>query len=194
MFPMDPAVEASLVAGLCAGDTAAFDAIYDAMHPRLLAFLVRMARNRAVAEDLLEETWLRFVSSAATLHPETRFVPWLFTVARNLYLSHCRSRLREHAYTSGISFLWPENPPRSPLDLALVSEFNQRLDAAIAELPPLYREAVLLVGADELRPIDAAAVCGVTPEAFRQRLSRARALLSRRLERSASSQASEVSR
>ena len=53
--------------------------------------------------------------------------------------------------------------------------------AALAEVPPLYREVLLLIGFEGLRPADAAAVCGVTPQALRQRLSRARALLSERL-------------
>jgi len=46
-----------------------------------------MARDRSVAEDLLEETWLRLVLSAEGLRADTRLGPWLFTVARNLYVS-----------------------------------------------------------------------------------------------------------
>ena len=46
----------------------------------------------------------------------------------------------------------------------------------------MYREALLLVGFDDLRPAEAALVCGITPEAMRQRISRARAMLAHRLE------------
>ena len=63
----------------------------------------------------------------------------------------------------------------------VLTEFQDRLEAALAEVPPTYREVLLLVGFEGLRPADAAAVCGITPEALRQRLSRARALLSQRL-------------
>ena len=62
-----------------------------------------------------------------------------------------------------------------------MSEFEQRLEAALAELSPMYREVLLLVGFEGLRPVEAAAVCGITPEALRQRLSRGRTLLSQRL-------------
>ena len=51
----------------------------------------------------------------------------------------------------------------------------------MAELPAIYREALLLVGEEGLGASDAAAICGVTPETFRQRLSRARAMVSQRL-------------
>ena len=138
-----------------------------------------MTRNRSIAEDLLEETWLRLVSSAQDLREDTRLAPWLFTVARNLYVSYCRSRVRETAYTNDVIFLWPGEMPRTPFDLASLSEFEQRLEAAIADLPPIYREVILLLGVQQLRPVDAAEVCGISPESLRQRLKRARDLLSR---------------
>ena len=65
-----------------------FDAMYDAYRPRVFAFLLRMTRNRALAEDLLDETWLRLVRHAPRLLDDTRCGPWLFTVARNLYWTH----------------------------------------------------------------------------------------------------------
>jgi RNA polymerase sigma-70 factor (ECF subfamily) len=178
---MERDLEIAFVAQLRAGDLAAFDAIYDTYNPRLFGFLLRMTRNRAVAEDLLEETWLRLVSGREGLAADTQLGPWLFTVARNLFLSFCRSGSREQAYTRDVISLSPSESSRSPYDSALTSEFEERLEAALAEVPPMYREVLLLVGVDGLRPMDAAAVCGITPEALRQRLSRGRTLLSQRL-------------
>jgi len=171
-------LEIELVGRLRAGDSTAFDETYAVFNRRLLNFLARMAGNRSVAEDLLEETWLRLVSSGEDLREDTRLGPWLFTVARNLYISYCRSRLRETAYTTDLVFLWPGQTPKTPFDLALLSEFEERLEAAIADLPPLYREVILLVGVQQMRPVDAAEVCGISPESLRQRLKRARDLLS----------------
>jgi RNA polymerase sigma factor (sigma-70 family) len=179
MSLMERELEVALVTRLRGGDITAFDYIYDVFNHRLLSFLTRMARNRSVAEDLLEETWLRLISGGEDLHADTRLGPWLFTVARNLYISHCRSRAREHSYTTDLILLWPGGLPQSPFDLASVKEFEQRLEAAIASLPPMYREALLLVGVEQLRPVDAARVCGISPESLRQRLSRARELISR---------------
>lgn len=180
---MEQETEAGLVRRLRAGDSTAFDEIYAAFNGRLLSFLTRMARNRSVAEDLLEETWLRLVSSAGSLSPDTRLGPWLFTVARNLFISYCRSRVRESAYTADLVFLWPGELPRTPYDVASSNEFAGRLEAALVQLPPTYREAVLLVGVEQLRPMDAAAVCGISPDALRQRLKRGREMISRLINR-----------
>ena len=174
-------LEVELLVRLRAGDPSAFDEIYGLLHPRLFSFLSRMVRNRSVAQDLAEETWVRLAASGKKLHDGTRLVPWLFTVARNLYVSYCRSRAREQAYTADLVFLWPGELPRSPFDLASLNEFEEQLEAALAELPPLYREALLLTAVEGMRPADAAAVCGIGVEAFRQRLSRARAMLAKRL-------------
>ena len=176
---MERELEGALVIRLRAGDISAFDEIYDVFNRRLLSFLTRMAKNRSVAEDLLEETWLRLVSSGGDLHAETRLGPWLFTVARNLYLSHCRSRAREHSYTADLILLWPGGLSQSPYDLASLNELEERLEAAIASLPPIYREVLLLVAVEQLRPVEAARVCGISPESLRQRLSRARGQISR---------------
>jgi RNA polymerase sigma-70 factor (ECF subfamily) len=178
---MERDLEVALVGRLRAGDLSAFDAIYDAWNPRLFSFLLRMTKNRAIAEDLLEETWLRLVSGGEALAAATRLGPWLFTVARNLFVSDYRSRLREQACARDLISLWPGGFSRSPHDSALLSEFEKRLEAALAEVPPTYREVLLLVGFEGLRPADAAAVCGITPEALRQRLSRGRSLLAQRL-------------
>src|SRR5438034_11703046 len=112
-------------------DVTAFDEIYDIFNHRLLSFLTRMAKNRSVAEDLLEETWLRLVSGGEDLHADTRLGPWLFTVARNLFLSHCRSRAREQAYTRDLISLWHGEPSRSPYDSTFLNEFQDRLEAAM---------------------------------------------------------------
>jgi RNA polymerase sigma-70 factor (ECF subfamily) len=183
MTSMDRVSELDLVARLRAGDTAAFDVVHESFNRRLFNFLARLSRRRDVAEDLVEETWLRLVARAPRLDRDTRLGPWLFTVARNLYVSYCRSRLIEDSHVVGLIGLWPfGSPAPSPLESAVASEIERRLEAAIAALPLDYREALLLVAVEGLRPGEAAGVCGITPEAMRQRLSRARALLARRLD------------
>lgn len=179
---MDTDSDVELVARLKAGDPPAFDVIHAAWNPRLFSFLVRLSRRRDVAEDLLEETWLRLVRNAPRLRPDTRLGPWLFTVARHLHTSYQRSRLLEETHAHGLIGLWPFGAARSsPFEEASLNETGRRVEAALASLPCQYREVLLLVGVEGLRPLDAAAVCGVTPEALRQRLSRARALLAKRM-------------
>lgn len=148
---MDRDLEVTLVRQLRAGDARAFDQIYEIFNRRLLNFQIRMTRNRASAEDLLEETWLRLVTSGSNLDADTRLRNWLFTVARNLFLSHCRSRSRENSYTGENSLFWPELTSRSPHDEAYLSEFGDRIERALAELPPSYREALSRKMTEELR-------------------------------------------
>jgi len=175
---MDRETELELIAGLRAGEEAAFEAVYDAFRAPLFTFLRRLGRRRDVAEDLLEETSLRLVTSARALRPDTHLAAWLFTVARNLYSSYCRARLPYEARATELVDLWPvadEGP--SPVELAEAGELAERVDRALAALPVRHREVLLLVAGAGLTPAEAAAVCGVTAEALRQRLARARGAL-----------------
>src|ERR1700752_783919 len=95
MTTVDPESDADLVSRLRAGDPEAFDEVHRRFHARLFGFLARLTRSRDVAEDLLEETWLRVVIPAARLRPDTQIGPWLFTVARHLHVSYRRSRALE---------------------------------------------------------------------------------------------------
>ncbi len=182
MTDMEREAELLLVAQMREGDAAAFDQIYAEFNPRLFSFLARLSRRREVAEDLLEETWLRFVDWAPKLHADTQLGPFLFTIARNLHISYCRSRLVEDSQTVDMIGLWPLGTPRpSPFDATVANETGRRVEAALADLPAMYREALLLVAVEGMRPAEAAKVCGITPEAMRQRISRARSAMARRL-------------
>ena len=182
MTPVDRDSELALIARLKQRDEGAFDELYDAYHARIFNFLARLARNRDVAEDLAEETWLRVVANARRLREDTRLAPWLFTIARNLFASYCRSRALDYDAMSSPS-LWPVQPPEpSPFEAASATELQKRVEGALATLPGIYREALLLVAQVGMSPSEAASVCGISGEAMRQRLSRARAMLASRLD------------
>lgn len=183
MTQMEPAHEYALVERFRAGDTAAFDALYEAYRPRIFAFLLRLSRSRTVAEDLLDETWLRLVRHPGSLNADTRIGPWLFTVARNLYWSYRRASTVHETHGRELIGLWPSPAPwPSPFELAAASELERRVETALATMAPQYREVLLLVAHEGLTPADAALVCGISAEALRQRLSRARATLARKLD------------
>lgn len=179
---MDRESELQIVDRLRAGDPGAFDAVHAGFNGRLYSFLARVSNRRDVAEDLLEETWLRLVIHAPRLRPDTRLGPWLFTVARRLHASYCRSRLVEHSHDADLIGLWPHGRPSpSPFEVLETSEAGRRVARGLASLPVTYREALLLVVVEGLKCPEAADICEVSPEAMRQRVSRARALLARRL-------------
>lgn len=160
------------VSGLRAGEVAAFDAVYHAYAPRLRPYLVRQVGRADVADELLQEAFLRLARKSPDLRPDTQLGAWLFTVARNLSVSYHRWRWLD---ASRLFEVARRASPRDPARALEARQTAARLDAAIAALPEAQREALMLVTVDGLEPSEAASVVGCTPETLRQRLSRARA-------------------
>ena len=165
------------MARLKAGDAAAFEAIYEAYRPRLFSFLARLSRRRDVAEDLLEETWLRLAARAATLDDGGPVGPWLFTVARNLYVSEPAplSVARPLAHERGRSRLALSRPGDSPFEAAARSEIRGRRIEIGPRAPAVKRPRAPDAGRREgLTPSEVAGICGLSAVAVRARLHRAR--------------------
>jgi RNA polymerase sigma-70 factor (ECF subfamily) len=177
---VDPASDAALVLRLKAGEGSAFDEVYARFNRRLYAFLARVLGRRDLAEDLLQETWMRLATRAAGLRDDTRLGPWLFTVARNLTMSFRRWRALDGERLAILHLREGAQP--SALDDATASETARRLEKALAALPAKYREVLLLVGVEGMDRQDAAAVLGLRDEALRQRLARARVMIKLHLE------------
>ncbi len=176
----DDAEDAALVRALRAGEARAFDLAYARYRSRIFSFLLRLARRRDVAEDLLQETFVRLAKHARTLAEDTVLGAWLFTVARNLWRSHRRWRLLDAERLRELG-LWPSASSVTPLALSEATETERRLEAALLALPEMYREVLLLVAVERLEPQRAAEVLGLRADAVRQRLLRARAMLSQAL-------------
>lgn len=175
--------ERAWVDGLRRGDPAAFDRVFAAYRRRIFGYLVRMTRRRDVAEDLLQEAFLRLAQHGRRLEPTTRIAAWLFTVAHRLVVSWTRAQAVRNQLAGDMP--WHETSsaasPRSPLEAVADSQTQLALERALAQLAPAYREVALLVGIEGLQPSDVAAITGHTPEAVRQRLSRARSQLAEML-------------
>jgi RNA polymerase sigma factor (sigma-70 family) len=165
-----------LIAELRRGDPRAFRLVYDRHRPRLFAFLVRLTRRRDLAEDLLQETWLRLASRAHGLEPDTSLRAWLFTVARNLFVSQRRFSLLDADRLASLRLL-PAHALASPFEELSRDETERRLEAALARLALAQREVMLLVVVEGFTPSEVAAMLGLKPEAVRQRLARGRQAL-----------------
>lgn len=76
---------------LCNGDISALNHIYDEFKTPLYAFLITLTKNHAVAEDLLQETFLKVYDKVNLYIKGTNFKAWLFSIARNLAYDHLRS-------------------------------------------------------------------------------------------------------
>lgn len=169
--------ERAWVDGLRRGDPAAFDHAFAGYRRRLYGYLVRMTRRRDVAEDLLQDTFLRLARHATSLDEDTRLGPWLFTVAHRLVVSWARAQAVRDQLAGDLPRREGPGGERSPLEALADTETQLALERALAQLAPAYREVALLVGVEGLSPAEVAEILGQKPDAIRQRLARARAQL-----------------
>ncbi len=131
----------------------------------IFSYMLRLFRDIRVAEDLAQETFERAFTSISSFRGESSLRTWLFAIARNVSVDHIRRCARE---VSVAEFPDIANE-RDPSIRISVSE-------ALDSLPLPYREALFLSDALGFAPGDAALAIGVTPNAFRVRLHRARQL------------------
>lgn len=133
-------------------------------------FLSRRAGAQP-ADDLLAEVFVAAVSARVRVrpHPSGSALPWLYGIARNVLRSHLRSRPRPVG--------WPDD---DDIDWAAVDDRvdavgrREELRRVLAALTPDEREVLLLVAWNGLSPAESAALLGITAEAARSRLARAR--------------------
>ncbi|NUP11933.1 MAG: RNA polymerase sigma factor [Polyangiaceae bacterium] len=174
--------DAALVDGLRRRDPAAFDALYARHEPAIFRFLWRLSGRRDVAEDLFQETWLSVARHAERLTDDTDIVAWLFTIARNRYRSYRRWALLDLTRIAELG-REPVDDVRSPEHDVDARNSAAAVSRALGRLSATHREVLLLAVVEGLAPRQVAAVLGLTPEAVRQRLHRARAELTSKLER-----------
>lgn len=165
----DPDTELVRLAG--EGDGHACAALVDRHLPRVLGMAVRMLGNRAEAEDVAQEVFLRTWRHAPDWKPgRARFSTWMYRVAMNL--CHDRLRRRREVDLSEIGDPPDEAPsPGQGLQDARVAE---RVERALAQLPERQRQAIVLCHYEELGNIEAAAVMEIGVEALESLLSRGR--------------------
>ena len=174
MNELDP--DAELLPRIARGDQSAIREMVAKKLSRLLALGMRMLNDRAEAEDVAQETFLRVWKQAEHWQSGgAKFDTWLHKVALNL----CYDRLRSRKDYTDKDYS-DENAPEL-IDPALIPE--QRLDksqqgdvisAALAILPNRQREALVLQYYQELSNIEAADLMGVSVDALESLLSRAR--------------------
>lgn len=137
----------------------------------MLSLARRMLGNRADAEDVAQEVFLRVWTHAARWEPgRAQFGTWLHRVATNL----CLDRLRRHGTENIDSVPEPQSDAPNPHEELERQELARRVDLALQSLPPRQRAAVTLTHYQGLSNIEAAAILDVTVEAVESLLGRAR--------------------
>ena len=140
--------------------------------PGLRAFAMSLCGKIDRADDLVQETLLRALSNIDSFEPGTNMSAWLFTILRNLFRSEYRKRRREVEDADGRFSASLKSQPDQPSHI----EFDE-FRAALAQLPPDQREALVLVGASGFSYEEAAQICGSAVGTIKSRVNRARARL-----------------
>lgn len=147
-----------------------------ALLPELRAYARFLARDRAAADDAVQEAVVRALGALHQFTPDTSLRAWMFTILRNGFYEQRRRQARE---TAMIGAALDEGEALAPVPPAQDGrQAVQDVQALIWALPPLLREALMLVGVKELTHEEAARVCNVPVGTMKARLSRARAALS----------------
>jgi RNA polymerase sigma-70 factor (ECF subfamily) len=152
---------------------------------RLQAFIARRVDNAADAEDILQDVFLRIHRHAGTVQRRERLVSWLFQVTRNGIADYYRAPGRRRELASGAphdleaawQHAWDGVDDPDVTSLAVRNELAACLGPMVAQLPPLYRDAVKLVDLDGLPQQEAAARSGVTVSGMKSRVQRGRQAL-----------------
>ncbi len=140
--------EARIARGLRRRDPDLLDALIAQYQHRLLRYLLHLTGNRATAEDLFQETWMRVLEKGHLYDGKSRFVTWLLTIAHNVAIDHLRRRspasLDEMQDSEeGAPFEVQDARP-SPFEQAAANEESARLEAALNRLPAIFREVLTL--------------------------------------------------
>ena len=144
--------------------------------PSLRAVAMSLSGNVERADDLVQETLLRAMTSIDSFQPGSHMSAWLFAILRNLFRSEYRKRRREVEDADGSYVASLKSPPEQESRVE-IEEFR----VALAKLPPDQREALLLVGAAGFSYEEAAAICASPAGTIKSRVKRARSRLSKLL-------------
>jgi len=167
-----------LMARYCDGDASAFRELYALVAPRLFGYLLKMARQRAIAEDLLQQTFLKVHRARSAYVRGADPVPWIYAIAHRTFLDEARKQKRAvvrvaegEELPEQQSDLRGDTPERKDEPRADPELLNAALDA-LAELPQQQREAVVLTKLDGKSVAEAAEIAGTTVGAMKVRAHR----------------------
>ena len=178
-FPIDE--DAARIARVGRGDETALQQLFDKWKLPLLSFFYRSLGSHAEAEDLTLEVFTRLHRAAPDYRPTAKFSTYLFHIAQNLARNEHRRRRRKPAQPvpAEVFERMASSPEGTDQRLQELEEVFQR---AMERLPEKSRTALLLVVQQQMAYPEAAAALGITENALRVLVHRARQLLKTEME------------
>jgi RNA polymerase sigma-70 factor (ECF subfamily) len=168
--------KAEIARGLRRRDATLLDRLIELYQHRLMRYLVYLTGNRAIAEDLFQETWLRVLERGGQYDGQHEFSTWLFAVARNLSVDWSRKKkaisLESLRQENDEPVELPDPDKRSALDVLAQREQTERVTSVLMGIPAEYREAIVLRVHEGLSLEEIAAVTGAPLGTVKSRLYR----------------------
>ncbi|MGH2447823.1 MAG: RNA polymerase sigma factor [Chloroflexota bacterium] len=168
------ALEAAFIEQLRRQEEDAFTTVYEQHKAQIYNYLLRLSGSRELADDLTHDTFLSAYEALPKLRPDSNVVPWLYRIASNRF----RDVLRRRKVISWMP--WNDGPRE---DAALCCNGGEELipereavKAALATMKPEYAMCLVLRLAEGFTSEETGRIVGVSPEAVRMRLSRARVM------------------
>jgi RNA polymerase sigma-70 factor (ECF subfamily) len=165
------------------GDAAAFEILYRRHERRTWRYLERNVRNRATADELMQEVWFAVARDASRYKPTARFTTWLFTIAHNRMIDSLRFSRRQTSLDAigfegdAVIEQLTAEPGASPLAATLAQNQAGAVAKALECLPGEQREAFLLQVEGDLPVEEISAITGAGFETTKSRLRYARTKL-----------------
>lgn len=157
------------------GDHPAFEELVRRTHADTFALARRLVSDEDDARDVVQETYLRAFRSIKKFRGDAQFTTWLYRITANCASTHL-GRRRRHRHDEldkevAVPDLHPDHDPALVADASLLRD---RLESAIAELPPRLRAVVVLRDIYDLNHAEIADELGISESAAKVRLHRAR--------------------
>lgn len=165
------------------GDLRAFDTLYARNRSLLYRYILRSVRERALADELFQETWARAIAARERYRVESKFSTWLLQIAHNLVIDSFRRNHPQADTEETENVLRTLDAPESERPDRALSDFEERrrLQVALDALPAEQREAFVLRMESGLGLAEIAQLTSVGQETVKSRLRYAFAKIRERL-------------
>jgi RNA polymerase sigma-70 factor (ECF subfamily) len=173
-MPEETLSDETLMDAYVDGEPQAFEQLFARLAPRVHRFFMSSFRDRAVADDLLQTTFLKLHTARGDYQPDSPLRPWLFTIAARVRFDELRRRHRAGARTSDEELSAAEDRGSSTPEQDVVqADRDAQVRSALDQLPPSQRTVVHLHRFEGLTFPEVARALGTTEGAVKLRAFRA---------------------
>lgn len=153
------------------GDLQKTSLLFERYHRRIFNFLAQLSDDKDVADDLTQNVFLRLIRYRNSFREDSRFTPWIYQIARNVYSDHYQMAKKKHLPTVDIDNVSDVLPDDS--DGAVIEEKELLLHRSMALLTEEQRELLILTRFQHMRYEEVAQIMDTTVSNIKVKVHRA---------------------